>query len=93
MRVPLDPVANGRDRTGRFAPGNKHGRGNAQARRVHRLRAALLREVKPEDVADIARMLIEKARSGITSLDELSRVRATIEELGVKQKPMLERAA
>jgi hypothetical protein len=57
-------AANGRDGRGRFAQGNRHGRGNPLARRVARLRAALLRTVQPDDIEAVVRALIDRARSG-----------------------------
>lgn len=54
----------GRDGHGRFAKGNRISRGNPLARRVARLRAALVRAVTPEDIAAVVEALIEKARSG-----------------------------
>src|SRR4051812_22089587 len=49
---------------GRFAAGNPGGPGNPFARQVAALRQAFLNEVTPEDLAAIARTLIELAKAG-----------------------------
>ena len=65
MSSPPSPAgSNGRGPNGRFAPGNRAGRGNPHARRVARLRAALLRSVTPEDIVDVARALLAQAKEG-----------------------------
>jgi len=72
MAGPLDPVgdggdaaaANGRDARGRFAQGNRIARGNPLARRVARLRAALLRAIEPEDIEAAVRALALRAQTG-----------------------------
>src|SRR5205814_10512743 len=56
--------AEGHDANGRFAPGNKGGSGNPFARQVAALRQALLDAVSPDDLADIARALADKAKRG-----------------------------
>ncbi len=63
--------ASGRDRRGRFAPGNPGGPGNPFARRVAALRSALIQSVQAEDLIAIARTLIEKARQGDTAAAKL----------------------
>ena len=50
--------------TGKFAAGNRGGPGNPHAGAVARLRAAMLAEVKPDDMAVIVRKLVDKAREG-----------------------------
>ena len=55
---------NGRDEQGRFAAGNRGGRGNPHAAQVGRLRAAMLESVTPEDIAAIIARLIELAKEG-----------------------------
>ncbi len=65
--VPPDPtstVKGGRDRQGRFAPGNKGGPGNPYTRRCAALRQAMLEEVTPGDLKAILRALIDTARLG-----------------------------
>jgi len=54
----------GRDGQGRFVAGNPGGPGNPFARRVGELRRAMLAAVKPEDVADIIKALVAKAKEG-----------------------------
>lgn len=53
-----------RDARGRFLPGNKGGPGNPFAAQVGRLRAALLRAVKPADLREVVTALLEQAKSG-----------------------------
>jgi hypothetical protein len=55
---------NGRDSAGRFAAGNRGGPGNPFARQVATLRQALIDAVTAQDITDIARALIAKARAG-----------------------------
>lgn len=64
---PLPPRVDGppaQDVKGRFAPGNRLGRGNPLAGRVARIRAELLKAVTKDDSKVIAKKLIEGARSG-----------------------------
>lgn len=53
-----------RDARGRFAPGNSGGPGRPPAASVHLHRAALVNAVTPNDVAAVARMLVDKALEG-----------------------------
>lgn len=62
---------NGRDRRGRFAKGNKVAKGNPLAARVQRLRVALVRAVKPDDLRDVARALLTAAKAGDTAAARL----------------------
>lgn len=55
---------NGRDRSGRFTVGNHGGPGNPHAQRVARLRVALIGAMTAEDIATVARVLVEHARAG-----------------------------
>lgn len=50
--------------SGRFQAGNKFGRGNPYSRQVAALRRELLRVVTPDDVAEIVRALVDKAKAG-----------------------------
>src|SRR5438128_492071 len=59
--APSTNGVDGRDSRGRFTPGNKGGSGNPFARQVAALRAALIAEVTPDNVRNIARKLIERA--------------------------------
>ncbi|MEX2169508.1 MAG: hypothetical protein WD851_09355 [Pirellulales bacterium] len=54
----------GRDTSGRFAPGNKAGRGNPLARKVQQLRAALVQAVTEADVKNIIAALVKAAKAG-----------------------------
>ena len=56
--------SDGRDGGGRFAPGNKGGPGNPHAKKVGRLRAALLETVTEEDMKAVAAQLVAMARGG-----------------------------
>lgn len=53
-------------RAGKFAPGNKlgKGKGNPNARKVHDYRAALHRTVTAADIVAVFKMLVTKARAG-----------------------------
>jgi hypothetical protein len=65
--VPIEPTRIGRDASGRFAPGNPGGPGaiaHERTKRAGELRQALHAAVTPEDMAAIARALIDKAKSG-----------------------------
>jgi len=61
---------------GRFRPGNRAAKGNPHAAAVARLRSALLAAVTPDDVAEIVRALVAKARRGdvVAARELLSRV-------------------
>ena len=64
---PLDPAvdgAGGRNRNGRFAPGNTIGRGNPMARKAAQLRAAMFRAVTATDLKAIVRQLVSMALAG-----------------------------
>jgi hypothetical protein len=54
----------GKDARGRFAPGNRLGRGNPLAGRAARIRAVLLAELTPARARKIARELLRKAEGG-----------------------------
>jgi hypothetical protein len=54
----------GRQDGGRFAKGNPGGPGNPHARRVARLRSALLKAVTPADMKAIVARLVQDARAG-----------------------------
>lgn len=65
--VPIEPTRIGRDASGRFAPGNPGGPGalaHERTKRARELRQALHDAVTPEDMAAVARALIDKAKSG-----------------------------
>lgn len=58
------PGGAGRDRTGRFAPGNRAGRGNPFAKRIAELHTALLDAVEPRMVEAIAKRMVKSALEG-----------------------------
>ena len=55
---------NGRAAKGRFAPGNPGGPGNPHARHVAKLRAAMLKAVKPADLREVVNALLAAAKNG-----------------------------
>src|SRR5262249_1693262 len=66
----------GRGPDGRFCKGNKGGPGNPYARQVAALRQAFLAAVTGEDIANIAKVMIEKAKQGdaaVTKRDQTER--------------------
>ena len=70
--APSTNGSNGRATGGRFAPGNKGGPGNPHARRVARLRAVLLKTVKPADLREVVAALLTQAKGGdVASIREL----------------------
>ena len=62
---------NGRDRRGRFGPGNREGRGNPLAGQVAKLRAAMVRGVKAGDMRKIIAAMVAKATNGDTAAANL----------------------
>src|SRR5262245_53934343 len=66
-----DPSANAqaganpqRDTSGRFLRGNKGGPGNPYARQTAALLKAAADSARPEDMAEVMKMLLEKAKGG-----------------------------
>jgi hypothetical protein len=59
---PSEP--NGKDRRGRFAVGNKLGRGNPLAQQVQALRVALVGSVAAGDVEAVVKQLLREAKAG-----------------------------
>jgi len=55
---------NGRDASGRFAPGNKASVGNPHAKKAGQLRSALFRSVTTKDIKAVVAQLVEQAKSG-----------------------------
>ena len=53
-----------RAKSGRFAPGNPGGPGNPHAATVAKLRAAILAAITPEDIEEIVRTMIKRAKGG-----------------------------
>lgn len=63
---PLTPAGNGEDRGrgGRFAPGNRAGRGNPLNRKAQRLRSAVLRAATAAEVKQVMQKLVKLAVDG-----------------------------
>lgn len=67
-----DPDTNrNHDSRGRFAKGNKAGKGNPHHRRVAELRAKMLERVTPDDIVAVVETLVNKAKSGDTAAIKL----------------------
>src|SRR5262249_13404362 len=64
MAEPARPVSGGRDQAGKFAVGNRLGRGNPIARRMFALRRVLLQSVTREDIEAAGQKLAELAVGG-----------------------------
>jgi hypothetical protein len=81
---------------GRFLPGHCGGPGNPHARKVHRLRATLLDTVTPEDIQEVVRILLEKAKGGdLVAIKELldrtiGKPVASVELTGADGEPLLQ---
>ena len=70
--TPSTHGSDGRKADGRFAHGNRLGRGNPLAGRAAKIRAVLLRRFTPKAAAEIVDSLIEKAKSGdLAAIKEL----------------------
>jgi hypothetical protein len=61
---PSTTVSDGRGADGRFGKGNTVAKGNPHARRVARLRSALMRAVTPDDLRDVVAALLRQAKTG-----------------------------
>lgn len=59
------------DARGRFATGNKAGRGNPHHRRLAELREKMLERVTPDDIAAVVEALVNKANAGDTAATKL----------------------
>ena len=64
MSKPSTNGTSGRKSNGQFAEGNKCGTGNPYARRVARLRSALLEAVGENGLADIVQGMVTAAKGG-----------------------------
>ncbi len=62
--TPTPNAANGRDEHGRFAPGNPGGPGNPHAKKVGKLRSAMLNAVTEAELTSVIKKLVELAKSG-----------------------------
>jgi hypothetical protein len=56
--------SNGRQSGGQFGPGNRFGRGNPHAQRVHAVQAVIRDETNDDDLRAIWRRLLEMAKAG-----------------------------
>lgn len=62
----------GRDKSGRFASGNRAGKGNPLARKVQQLRTAMVDAVSDADVKEIIAALVTAAKAGdVTAAREI----------------------
>ena len=64
IESPSTNGSNGRKANGRFASGWKGGPGNPHAARVQKIRAAILDAATKDDIKEVVRALIEKAKQG-----------------------------
>ena len=66
----MEPTTNGdngeRGEDGRFLPGNAGGPGNPYAKKVAELRGSLISAITHEDIEEIIRSQVEKAKQGDT---------------------------
>jgi hypothetical protein len=62
--LPLPTATNGRLSGGRFGPGNRFAKGNPLARRVARLRTALVRSITPATIRRVVEALVREAEAG-----------------------------
>ena len=62
--TPTQNGLNGRDEHGRFAPGNPGGPGNPHAKKVGKLRTAMLNAVTEAELTAVIKKLVELAKSG-----------------------------
>jgi hypothetical protein len=58
------PSTNGRNGSGQFATGNKHGKGNPLFGKVATLRSAVLKSITPATVKGLVKSLIDQAIAG-----------------------------
>ena len=61
---PSPTGSGGRDKRGRFGPGNKSGTGNPYAKRVAQLRSAMIATVTEQDIAEVITKMLELAKGG-----------------------------
>jgi len=72
MGAPSTTAGNGRDRGGRFGPGNTFAKGNPHAARVAKLRTAALQAETAKDLRGIIRKLVALALGGdVTAAHEV----------------------
>ena len=96
MKKGIMAMLDKRGKNGRFLPGHGGGPGNPHAQRVHRLRAALLSAVTPEDVKEIVYKLVSMAKQGdIAAIKELldrtiGKPVTAVEVTGADGEPLLQ---
>lgn len=61
---PSTTGGNGRGQGGRFGAGNRFGKGNPHAKRVARLRSAMLKSVSPRELHEVVMALLGQAKGG-----------------------------
>ena len=61
---PSPTAYSGRDKRGRFGPGNRSGTGNPYAKRVAQLRSAMIATVTEQDIAQVITKMLELAKGG-----------------------------
>jgi hypothetical protein len=64
LNGPNGKKTSGRDKRGRFAPGNPGGPGNPLAKRANQVRSLVLSQITREDIRAVVRKLLKKARAG-----------------------------
>ena len=60
----VTPSTNGRNGSGQFTTGNRHGKGNPLFGKVATLRSAVLKSVTPTTVKGLVKSLIDQAMAG-----------------------------
>ena len=71
-RRPSTNGSNGRDARGRFVGGNAGGPGNPHAKKVAKLRSAMLSAVTQKDFREVVKALIQRAKAGdVAAIREL----------------------
>jgi len=71
LNLPSTIGTYGHDERGRFTAGNRGGPGNPHARKVARLRSAMLRAVSKQDIAEVIQTLVRRAKGGDTAAAKL----------------------
>lgn len=67
----VNAADNGRNQNGRFAPGNRCGKGNPSLRRAAELRSAMMAAVTDDDVKAVVAKLVELSKAGDTTAIKL----------------------
>jgi hypothetical protein len=64
MSEPLPTADSGRANGGKFASGNRFGKGNPNNRRAQEIRNAIIKAIEPSEMAQAARQLLQQAKGG-----------------------------